>query len=174
MRNYDKLVQYASTFVGGGLAKDLVHDIWLRFYNQGVDILSVDKSNRFLYVTVKNEFLNSKKFKNAGVRIGYSELEDHVSVYEPTFSMDYDIMDNSIRNRIECEISKRNDVIIGFKGRKTTRPYNASKLLETYNLLLLECSTKEISEFIEVPEPTVRNYIKKIKDLSSFTKLSIN
>jgi DNA-directed RNA polymerase specialized sigma24 family protein len=175
MKNYDKLVKYASKFVGEHLAKDLVHDVWLRLIENGLDILSENKPNRFLYVTVKNEFiLSTKRSKNANIHFSYTELEEDYSIYEPCTLMDSQLFDGVIRNRIECVINDRESLLHPLTGKKRKDPYSASKLLETYNLLISGCSTKEISESIEVPEPTVRNYIKKIKELSGFLKLSSN
>jgi DNA-directed RNA polymerase specialized sigma24 family protein len=188
--NYDKLVEYAAIFVGDKTSKDLIHDLWLRHFDNGRDILTEKTSKRMLYIMVKNEYINSFNKKNKKVHVksfdfdfaggdieskqyekDLKRITEFAGEQGPASFFDYSETDTLVKARISLTIDS--------SGKTDPRSSNASKyppgtIMEVYKLVKEGYSVREISEELEVQEQSVRNYIKKIKDLSGFVKINLN
>ncbi len=184
MKNYTTLCKYAKKFTGEALAKDLVHNLWLRKYDLGVDILSESLSNRQIFVMVKNEYLNSFNKKNEQVHVKGKEFNQDreavtkeakkeaeqlssVSNYGPFVFLDYAEVDSLVLSNIQR--------VIDSYGTTDPRAGNAAKyapetIMKVYELVKQDCTIDEISKVLEIGTQSVFLFRKKIREICSFLK----
>jgi len=156
MSNYYTMFRYAKSFAGEFNALDIVHSLWLRYFNKtGEDILQLKTSNRWLYKCIRNEYFNQYNKYNRYEEI---DLENYIHYNNVTLSLEAEERDAQFKKDIYDLVQKEKD-----KAHKNMfGQFELYILIKIYRLLSLGYKVKEIAEEIGISQALTSYYKKKI------------
>jgi hypothetical protein len=170
---YGKYQQYAQKF-SPHYWGDLVHNIWLRYFvKHGKDLFREASSNRWIYVAVKNEFINSMYGTDRFESILRPQVDDVTdNVYEAEFIPSdipsaleitiYNDLDKFIKSHIKEWVSSRNKLKKPTAFTKLSGGQVVERHLSVYELLKFGCTPTEIGQELNIFG--VKKYIDNIKE----------
>lgn len=160
MSNYYTMFRYAKSFTNEFHALDVVHSLWLRYFNKtGEDMLKLKTSNRWLYKCIRNEYFNQyNKYKK------YDEIDLEFHLHNNNVILDIEAEEKNIEIKREIyNIVKQKEANA---KKKKNKSYDIEKqyavFLKIYHFITLEYKNKDIAIELGMSEQLVGYYKNQI------------